>query len=374
MLVEAFRRAWLRTSSEQLHRSQRALLDALVESPLVPSTRVLNAVDTANWPSTSSRGPRGDGHTVVLAHGFGSGLGFFFRNVDALLASPKVDRVVLVDWLGMGGSDRPSCRAAPRVPLFGCDSGLGAAGATSFFVDAMEGFCELHDLRDFTLVGHSLGGLLSARFAMQHPGRVRNLVLASPVGFPLRPADALPNSDLPNSLRLVDALWSANVTPQQLARTMGHARGIANVRRVLAMRLRALDPAHLDLLADYMWHITAAPASGEFAMNSLLTPVSSPGAMGVFAREPLQEDLAASLDVQRLLVLFGEDDWMRPNGEASARVAAEALRTRQPSGLGADAPSLGPMDAEVAIVPAAGHHLYMDNVDDFNERILRVLQ
>lgn len=48
--------------------------------------------------STSSRS------TLFLLHGFGSGLGFFFANYDAL--SSKFDRVVAIDWLGMGFSER----------------------------------------------------------------------------------------------------------------------------------------------------------------------------------------------------------------------------------------------------------------------------
>ena len=48
--------------------------------------------------------------TCVLDHGFGSGLGFYFRNVDPLLQNSRFRQVVAVDWLGMGGSDCPPCQ------------------------------------------------------------------------------------------------------------------------------------------------------------------------------------------------------------------------------------------------------------------------
>lgn len=40
------------------------------------------------------------------------------------------------------------------------------------------------ELQRFDLLGHSLGGYLATVFALRHPDRVRNLVLASPVGIP----------------------------------------------------------------------------------------------------------------------------------------------------------------------------------------------
>lgn len=45
------------------------------------------------------------GDTLVLAHGLGSGLGFWFDNYDFLAKHFK--RVISVDWLGFGGSSRP---------------------------------------------------------------------------------------------------------------------------------------------------------------------------------------------------------------------------------------------------------------------------
>ena len=39
---------------------------------------------------------------LVLMHGYGLGLAFFFANYDALL--PHFDRIIAVDWRGMGAS------------------------------------------------------------------------------------------------------------------------------------------------------------------------------------------------------------------------------------------------------------------------------
>lgn len=50
---------------------------------------------------------KSNGKDIVLCHGFGAGLGFFYRNYAALLALPQVGRVLAPDWLGMGRSSRP---------------------------------------------------------------------------------------------------------------------------------------------------------------------------------------------------------------------------------------------------------------------------
>jgi pimeloyl-ACP methyl ester carboxylesterase len=65
----------------------------------------------------------------------------FFANYDALAS--KFDRVIAVDWLGMGGSSRPSCYNSPRMPIFGNWLGfqpMDPTKATNFFIDSLEVF------------------------------------------------------------------------------------------------------------------------------------------------------------------------------------------------------------------------------------------
>jgi cardiolipin-specific phospholipase len=348
------REAWSGASDARLLASQEALLAALVRRPLVARREVLNCVDSA--PGGAPAGQR----TVVLAHGFGSGLGFFFRSLEDLPAARGVGRVLAFDWLGMGASERADCRRSPRAPWVpGCDSGFTPAQSVAFFLHPLERWFAANDLRDVTLVAHSLGGYLAARFVLQYPGRVSKLVLASPVGFPRAHAVPLKRSELPGGLRLLDSLWSANVTPQQLVRLMGEKRGKASILRVLRMRVRGLSEQQGALLADYLYQITVARASGEYALNSILAPSAGAGGdVGVFAREPLEALDWESLDagVAQVKVLFGDHDWMRPNGERSARAVA--------SRLGADR-------AQVEILRNADHHLYLDNAAEFHAHVLQ---
>lgn len=43
---------------------------------------------------------------VVVCHGFGAGLGFFYKNFKGLMSIPS-SRIFAIDWLGMGLSSRP---------------------------------------------------------------------------------------------------------------------------------------------------------------------------------------------------------------------------------------------------------------------------
>jgi 3-oxoadipate enol-lactonase len=96
---------------------------------------------------------------VVLSHGLGSTLEFWTPHVDALAAHYRVLRW---DLRGAGGSGAPPGPYAPA--LFARD--LAA------LVDRV-GADEVH------LVGHSGGGAVSQRFALDFPDRTRSLVLCS---------------------------------------------------------------------------------------------------------------------------------------------------------------------------------------------------
>ena len=405
-ILRPLREWWTQSNATALHQAQDKLLQKFVRASFTKQSvsgvhsvefTVVGSTPGADDDVDPQQRRRGGGETVILAHGFGSGLGFFYNNVDLLLQQENVRRVVAVDWLGMGGSERPSCRAAPIRRYFSsscsswCDSRFTPTQAVDFFIEPFHEWMEETiggaekiaeeelPCTTTTLVGHSLGGYLAARYALKYPqARLNRLVLASPVGFPPRPANPWVGAQLPTTLRVVDALWSRNVTPQQLVRLVGAVRGRRNVQRALRARMPHLPDRDVGLLADYLYHITVADPSGEFAMNSLLEPVASPEVMGVFAREPLQDLMTSSNNKQdaswlsmdssssssssilsSIKVLYGDQDWMRPNNnEASARQTLNDLQKR--TGIA----------ASVEIVPDAGHHLYLENPSEFVRHIV----
>jgi len=375
-------RQWYTSSNPSLLlQSESRLLSALVKHPFhKPSeTKGLNWLE---FRANEDKNLTQQLPSLVLAHGFGSGSAFFYRNIDDLLNSGKISRVICVDWMGMGGSPRPSCWESPVRSIFSSSRFSFCNSKFSSVEDAIDFFLEPIDilLRDDTLfekkepiwlVGHSLGGYLASKYAMRLSSNQMNtipnltkLILASPVGFQPLPTtnERIQTSELPPTIRLVDALWSSNFTPQQIVRMLGSTRGLSTVKRALHGRIPQLQSSELDLLADYLYHITVAPASGEYAMNSLLEPAATKESMGVFAREPLGGgSMANSISKQTIpslktiRVLYGSNDWMRFH-EQAARHEMQRIQSE--------------IRAEVQIIPNAGHHLYLDNSSSFAKHIL----
>lgn len=103
---------------------------------------------------------RGTGPGLLLAHGAGGSVAAHFAALMPALAERHT--VVAPDYPGSGGSPL----APGPLTLDGLADALVAA-ATGAGVES------------FTLVGYSLGTLVSVRAAARHPGRVRGLVLTA---------------------------------------------------------------------------------------------------------------------------------------------------------------------------------------------------
>lgn len=104
----------------------------------------------------------GEGPVVVLVHGIASSSATFSELVPLLVAH---HRCISIDLLGFGQSPSPE----------------GASYTIEEHVDALTVTIESLKLKaPFELVGHSMGSLISARYAAMKPSTVSKLVLVSP--------------------------------------------------------------------------------------------------------------------------------------------------------------------------------------------------
>lgn len=345
--------------------------------------------------------------TLVLMHGYGLGLGFFFENFDALanFQDSPFDRIVAIDWPGMGHSERHASQLSHakrpasffesfRSPIITEDKSK-VNESIDLFIDG------LHEWRvtdeesappggKYILAGHSLGGYLSSRYAMKYNNYVDGLVLISPVGmqaFPQLPLTAF-DWNIYRSwgfmraslLSCLHVLWTLNLTPQWFLRRSYGTRGVDRVHSAISSRFRQRNWAEEKkrILTDYIHDIsTTAPACGEYALNSLLKPViyaqetptvtatgtgtgtgtASTGSVstgitvGVFARQPLHADIA-SIKVP-ILLMYGDNDWLR-----YADLERDAVYWKSQGA-----------DMKLDIVSSAGHHLYLDNPLEFHSKL-----
>ena len=172
----------------------------------------------------------------------------------------------------------------------------------------------------------------------------------------------------------------------------------------------------LDLISNYLYHISAAPALGEYSLNSLLEIVSSnsyvnnkkpsrssvPTAKSntadtdenkidtttystfIYAREPLANRLHELPKSIPVLVLFGDNDWLYhpvdiinksiqdlQAGKGSTTICAENSSTSTSTSVSSDLNmhSNQGIDITLQVIPNAGHHIYLDNAKDFNDTI-----
>ena len=110
-------------------------------------------------PTALAHATRGEGFPLVLVHGFtGSSLDW----TDVVEALARDRQVITFDHRGHGESP---------------NTGDAATYTFDQLVTDMSGLVDGLGLERFDLLGHSMGGVVSMRYALKHPERVRSLVL-----------------------------------------------------------------------------------------------------------------------------------------------------------------------------------------------------
>ncbi|PHH82489.1 hypothetical protein CDD82_5825 [Ophiocordyceps australis] len=351
--------------------------------------------------------------TLVMIHGYGAGLGFFYKNLEPISRIPGL-RLYALDMLGMGNSSRPCFKIHAK------EKNKQVMEAEDWFIDALEEWRKERKLDRFTLLGHSLGGYLAVSYAIKYPGHLNKLILASPVGIPEDPyainasmpdpkdsslaqeftqdqQSVVDNSTIsPHTsknaavTKAKDAnapkrplpawlvwLWDANVSPFSLVRLTGPL-GPRLVSGWSSRRFNHLPTQEAQALHNYSFSIFKQRGSGEYALAYILAP-------GAYARRPIINRIhevgrqsVAHPDGSRvketgipIVFMYGENDWMDVAGGLAAEqrikeTSERALRqAASPQDQEAENGS-----AKVVIIPRSGHHLYLDNPDEFN-RVIR---
>ena len=426
-------------------------------------------------------------NNLVMLHGYGAGLGFYYKNFEALSREPGW-KLYALDLLGMGRSSRPPFRINAK------DREGKIKEAENWFIDALEEWRIARKIERFTLLGHSLGGYMAVAYALKYPGRLNKLILASPVGIPEDPYavnDALPepgdaglaneflqsqdeaingpppgvradNNNFLNARSKREAaaaagssgsseskdgtstppkqrpypkwlvtLWDANISPFSLVRWTGPL-GPRLVSGWTSRRFSHLPEGEAQALHDYSYSLFRQRGSGEYALAYVLAP-------GAFARSPLirriqgvgrqwlQPHATPTSDVPQLpevsspqagcfrsspsssnttvttpavapvvepaldasgregpprkretgipiVFMYGDNDWMDVAGGYAAEHKINETRARLLKEASVEEKAAENGSAKVVIIQKAGHHVYLDGWEQFNEVMLEEMK
>ena len=105
-----------------------------------------------------------NGHSVVLLHG-NNFAGFYFGDIAEALRQEGF-RVIIPDQMGYGRSSKP------LIPY-----------SLNDFARNTRAVLQSLNIERAMIVGHSMGGMLAARFSTQYPEMTERLVLYNPIGL-----------------------------------------------------------------------------------------------------------------------------------------------------------------------------------------------
>jgi proline iminopeptidase/2-hydroxymuconate-semialdehyde hydrolase len=210
----------------------------------------------------------GDGPPVLLLHGSGPGVSAWANwrhNIPALAES---NRVLAIDMLGFGQSERPD----------------GQRYGTQTWTDHVIGFLETMRLDQVSVVGNSLGGLVALCLAAREPTRLHRMVLMGSGYFPsARPAQPTP----------------------ALQAVRDYRPSLENMRKLL-QECFAYDPTIVtEELVRQRYEASAAPGAAA-TYHAMFRDPERGG-----ANEPLTEDRVRAIQTPTLL-LHGREDKVVP--------------------------------------------------------------
>lgn len=247
----------------------------------------------------------GAGPAVVFVHGLGASMYSWRTTLRPVLDAGH--RVVAFDNRGFGLSERP-------------DSGYSNAAYTRLLVALLDSL----GIDAAVLVGHSMGGAISARVAIDHPDRVRGLVLIASAGYGVSEPWSLRLARLPLAGRLLSGLRGRWTVAQLLRSTYG-------------------DPSRLAQGDVDQYYATAA------------VPRSTVALRGVF-REFRFDELRGRLgriQAPTLLIWGAQDRWI-------------------PLSLGQEM-TLALANGALVAVPGAGHNVQEERPDEVVPTLLAFL-
>jgi 3-oxoadipate enol-lactonase len=209
------------------------------KTPIGPQSVTVNGVKI-NYIEQGS----GD-EVIIFVHGYASAKGVWKEVLELL---PKEYHALALDQRGHGQSERP-----------------GSYQLTEF-VEDIYAFSQELGIERFTYVGHSMGGKIGMKFALDHPDVLNTLVLVCPAAAFAFPPDQIPAIKEGNRAMLA--------TPESIR---GYVEWEINGRPVSEKRINdmvndmsSIDPAAIEGCADFLFSTDLIPQLADIRVPTII--------------------------------------------------------------------------------------------------------
>ena len=249
---------------------------------------------------------------IVLMHGAGPGSGNWYAQIAAL---QEKRRVIALDGPMFGLSDLAELKEHP----------------TAFGARFLVRFLDEMGIDQVDFAGLSFGGALVLTAAIDHPERVRKLVLVDSAGF---------GRGIPFAWRLVHAPWLGTVLfkPSRFIRD----------RVFEKWEVRNPEKPDRDAYTGYSYAVRVRPGRSDAMKDGMKRFTSWLGQRKRFSVRDLRQVTASTL------VMWGDDDQIFPvsHGERAARLIPQAI---------------------LEVIPDAGHVCFWDQPELANAFLVEFL-
>lgn len=274
---------------------------------------------------------------IVLVHGYCGAVGMWVPNIESLSSNRPF---YAMDLLGFGRSSRPPFSSDPIV-------------AETQFVESIEDWRKEMGLKEFVLLGHSFGGYISSSYALKYPEHVKALILADPWGFPERSDEEKPDTPIPLWISVITKA-SQYISPMTVFRVSGQI-GVS-LFKYLRPDFKKKYMSILDdpeLVYNYLYHANNGHPSGEAGFKAISSYFG-------FAKNPMIKRIERVKPHIPVWFIYGSRSWI----DCTAGYSAVYLRQSNSETA----------QTSVEIIAGAGHHVYADKPNEFNEYIRFLLE
>jgi pimeloyl-ACP methyl ester carboxylesterase len=354
---------WVPTGETELASAESAILSNIPGGyhRYVVSTPQCEINTISSVPRRSERAALPARDIVLFLHGFGFGCVQWVPNWDEIA---KVADVYAFDMPGFGRSGRPNLH-----------SSYSREEALIFLIQSVEEWIKSAlstgsadrsgeaAIPRIIIVGHSFGGYVAGKFAVNYPHRIKKIVLLDPFGLDHPPKETIASFFDDKSRAERAKIWAAkkifySIGTPTFLRALGplgadifHGKKGANLSKQWSRVI-----GNPEAVADYVYHSNVRGESGWFLLSRLVHGIGAGIGEGFHILMPLKDDLVQRLppDIS-LHFILGSHSWI-PSEPALITAAERKAK------FGAE--------SSVEILPSAGHHVYLDRHHQVNELIV----